>query len=89
MVSLRTDVSNALNEQNLDAAPGKFGENDNQSFQYVITYKGRLQSPEEFGNIIIKSTGQGQYLRTERYSKNRAWDHKLIPGLRPPTENNL
>jgi HAE1 family hydrophobic/amphiphilic exporter-1 len=50
------DVSNALKEQNLDAAPGKFGENDNQSFQYVITYKGRLQSPEEFGNIIIKST---------------------------------
>ncbi|MFT3704138.1 MAG: efflux RND transporter permease subunit [Agriterribacter sp.] len=57
------DVSNALNDQNLDAAPGKFGENDNQSFQYVITYKGRLQQPEEFGNIIIKSTGQGQYLR--------------------------
>jgi HAE1 family hydrophobic/amphiphilic exporter-1 len=58
-----TDISNALNEQNLDAAPGKFGENDNQSFQYVITYKGRLQSPEEFGNIIIRTTGQGQYLR--------------------------
>ena len=57
------DVSTALNEQNLDAAPGKFGENDNQSFQYVITYKGRLQTPEEFGNIIIRSTGQGQYLR--------------------------
>ena len=58
-----TDISNALDEQNLDAAPGKFGENDNQSFQYVITYKGRLQSPEEFGNIIIRTTGQGQFLR--------------------------
>ena len=57
------DVSNTLNEQNLDAAPGKFGENNNQAFQYVITYKGRLQTPEEFGNIIIRSTGQGQYLR--------------------------
>ena len=57
------DVTNALNEQNLNAAPGKFGENDNQSFQYVITYTGSLQSPEEFGNIIVKSTGQGQYLR--------------------------
>jgi len=57
------DVTNALNEQNVDAAPGQFGANDNQSFQYVITYKGRLQSTEEFGNIIIKSTGQGQYLR--------------------------
>ena len=58
-----SDVSTALNEQNLDAAPGKFGENNNQSFQYVITYKGRLQTPEEFGNIIIRSTSQGQYLR--------------------------
>lgn len=58
-----SDVSNALNEQNVDAAPGQFGDNDNQSFQYIIRYKGRLQTPEEFGNIIIKSTGQGQYLR--------------------------
>jgi HAE1 family hydrophobic/amphiphilic exporter-1 len=57
------DVSVALKEQNLYAAPGKFGENDNQSFQYEITYKGTLQSPEEFGNIIIKSAGKGQYLR--------------------------
>jgi HAE1 family hydrophobic/amphiphilic exporter-1 len=57
------DVSTALNEQNLDAAPGSFGENNNQSFQYIITYKGRLQMPGEFGNIIIRSTSQGQYLR--------------------------
>ena len=58
-----SEVTTALNDQNLDAAPGKFGENDNQSFQYVITYKGRLQSPEEFGNIIIKSDGKGKFLR--------------------------
>ena len=57
------DISNALNEQNIEAAPGKFGENNNQTFQYVITYKGKLQTPEEFGNIIIKSNGNGQYLR--------------------------
>ena len=86
-----SDVSNALNEQNLDAAPGKFGENDNQSFQYVITYKGRLQSPEEFGNIIIKSTGQGQYLRlkdiarielgSQTYTGSTATDGKQSLGL--------
>lgn len=57
------DVSNAVNDQNADAAPGKFGENNNQSFQYAITYKGRLESVAEFGNIIIKSTTEGQYLR--------------------------
>jgi len=57
------NVTSALNEQNLDAAPGEFGANDNQSFQYVITYKGRLKTPGEFGDIIIKSTSQGHYLR--------------------------
>jgi hydrophobic/amphiphilic exporter-1 (mainly G- bacteria), HAE1 family len=57
------DVSNAINDQNLDAAPGKFGENSSQSFQYVIRYSGRLISEEQFGNIIIKSIGNGQYLR--------------------------
>lgn len=57
------DISAAINEQNVQAAPGKFGENDKQVFQYVITYKGQLQSAEEFSNIIIKSTIEGQYLR--------------------------
>jgi HAE1 family hydrophobic/amphiphilic exporter-1 len=57
------DVTEALNEQNIEAAPGKFGENSHEPFQYVIRYKGRLQSAKEFGNIIIKSVGQGQLLR--------------------------
>lgn len=56
------DVTNALNQQNIEAAPGKFGENGNQSFQYVIKYKGKLQSTAEFENIIIKSTGNGKFL---------------------------
>jgi HAE1 family hydrophobic/amphiphilic exporter-1 len=57
------DITDALNEQNIEAAPGKFGENSNQSFQYVIRYKGRLKTAAEFGNIIIKSVGGGQLLR--------------------------
>ncbi|WP_183561420.1 efflux RND transporter permease subunit [Mucilaginibacter sp. SP1R1] len=57
------DITDALNEQNIEAAPGKFGENSNQSFQYVIRYKGRLQTAAEFGNIVIKSAGNGQLLR--------------------------
>jgi HAE1 family hydrophobic/amphiphilic exporter-1 len=56
------DVSAALSEQNMDAAPGKFGENGNQSFQYVITYTGKLQSVTEFENIIIKAKSNGQLL---------------------------
>src|SRR5579871_1830941 len=56
------DVSDALGEQNMDAAPGKFGENGNQSFQYVITYTGKLQSVSQFENIIIKAKTNGQLL---------------------------
>src|SRR5450432_442557 len=57
------DVSAALSEQNIDAAPGKFGENGDQSFQYVITYSGKLQTVAEFENIIIKAKTNGQLLR--------------------------
>ncbi|MDE1191225.1 MAG: efflux RND transporter permease subunit [Arachidicoccus sp.] len=57
------DVTNALNQQNIQAAPGTFGLNDNQSFNYVIVYPGTLTSPDQFGNIIIKATGNGQYLK--------------------------
>jgi HAE1 family hydrophobic/amphiphilic exporter-1 len=56
------DITNALNEQNIEAAPGKFGENSGESFQYVIKYTGRLKTAAEFGNIILKSDGKGQIL---------------------------
>jgi len=57
------DINNALAEQNIEAAPGKIGENSNQSFQYVLKYKGRLKKPEEYENIIIKATPEGQLLK--------------------------
>lgn len=57
------DISNVIDEQNIEAAPGKFGENSEQSFEYVIRYKGRLKSAAEFGDIVIKSVGQGRFLR--------------------------
>ncbi|MEN2398944.1 efflux RND transporter permease subunit [Flavobacterium sp. MC2016-06] len=64
-----SDISAALAEQNIEAAPGKFGENGNQAFQYVIKYKGRLTSEKEFGDIIIKSVGNGQMLRLKDVAK--------------------
>lgn len=57
------DVQNALAEQNIEAAPGQFGERGDQSFQYTIKYKGRLQSVEEFGDIIIRANSQSSVLR--------------------------
>lgn len=56
------DVTNALNAQNFNAAPGKIGDNMDQAFQYDITYSGTLTSLKQFQNVIIKSIGTGQYL---------------------------
>ncbi len=56
------DINTALAEQNVDAAPGKVGENSNQSYQYTLKYKGRLKSVADFENIVIKSTSSGQTL---------------------------
>ncbi|MFH6962676.1 efflux RND transporter permease subunit [Flavobacterium plurextorum] len=64
-----SDISAALAEQNIEAAPGKFGENGNQAFQYVIKYKGRLTSAQEFEDIVIKSVGNGQMLRLKDVAK--------------------
>ena len=58
-----TDITNALSEQNIEAAPGSFGESGNQTFQYTLRYKGRLQTQEEFEDIVIRATGDGQVLR--------------------------
>lgn len=52
----------ALNDQNIEAAPGELGQNSDQSFQYTLKYTGRLNTTEEFSNIIIRSEN-GQILR--------------------------
>ncbi|MEZ7499464.1 efflux RND transporter permease subunit [Flavobacterium sp. Arc3] len=57
------DIQAALQEQNVEAAPGKFGENADGVFEYVIKYKGRLSEIKDYENIIIKSTGNGNFLR--------------------------
>ena len=56
------DVTAALADQNVEAAPGQFGQNSDQSFQYVIRYTGKLITTEQFGNIVLKGTAQGQLL---------------------------
>ncbi|SHF57451.1 hydrophobic/amphiphilic exporter-1, HAE1 family [Bacteroides luti] len=57
------DVSAALAEQNIEAAPGQFGEDGKQSFQYTMKTKGRLQKTEEFENIVIRASADGNVLR--------------------------
>ncbi len=57
------DISAVLAEQNIEAAPGQFGERGNQTFQYTIRYKGRLQQTQEFEDIVIKALPNGEVLR--------------------------
>ncbi len=58
-----SDISSALAEQNIEAAPGSFGENTDMQYEYTLRYKGRLKTPTEYENILIKSDDSGQTLR--------------------------
>lgn len=57
-----SDVSAALADQNIEAAPGQFGENGGTAFQYVMRYRGRMITPEEFDKIIIRADKDGNVL---------------------------
>ena len=58
-----SDVTAALAEQNIESATGAIGENSDEAFQYTMRYSGRLETPEEFGDIVIRSTADGEILR--------------------------
>ena len=57
------EVLASIKEQNLEAAPGKFGEGSKESFEYVIKYKGKLSHGEDYENIILKSNNDGSTIR--------------------------
>jgi hydrophobic/amphiphilic exporter-1 (mainly G- bacteria), HAE1 family len=60
------DVNDALENQSFEASPGKLGESSGkrpESFEYVLKYSGRYTTPEEYGNIILKSNPNGQFVR--------------------------
>ena len=58
-----SDISGVLAEQNVEAAPGQFGEQSDVAYEYAMRYTGRLKTEEEFGNIVISSDTYGQTLR--------------------------
>ena len=60
-----TDLTGVLAQQNIEAAPGSVGENTDKQYEYTFRYKGRLKTPEEFGDMIIKSTKDGQTIRVK------------------------
>ena len=52
-----SDITTALADQNIEAAPGAMGEQGNQSFEYTLRYKGRMELPEQFDSIIVRTNG--------------------------------
>lgn len=57
------EVTAAIQDQNLEAAPGRFGESSDESFEYVIKYKGKMGRPEEYGDIVLRANADGSVLK--------------------------
>lgn len=58
-----SDISAVLAEQNIETSTGSFGENSDNVFRYTMKYRGRYQTPEEFGELVVRSTPDGEILR--------------------------
>src|SRR6188768_3516530 len=60
------DVMKALAEQSIIGSPGRLGQATgmtSQSKEYVLTYVGRYNSPDQYANIVIKAKPNGEILR--------------------------
>lgn len=64
-----SDVSRAIQSQNLEAAPGRFGERSKEVMEYVLRYKGKFTEPEQYENITIKALSDGSVLKLKDIAK--------------------
>ncbi|WP_127846112.1 efflux RND transporter permease subunit [Psychroflexus aestuariivivens] len=64
-----SEVIAAINQQSQEAAAGSVAQNAGKSFEYVITYKGRLKTSEEYGEIILKTLNNNEYLQLKDVAK--------------------
>ena len=81
-----SDISNVLAEQNIEAAPGSFGQESKVAYEYSMRYTGRLKTAEEFGNIIISSDANGQTLKLKDVAKIELGGQQYSVSMR---NNNL
>ena len=58
-----SDITAALAEQNIESATGTLGENSENAFQYTMKYRGRMMTPEEFGEVVLIAKEDGTTLR--------------------------
>ncbi len=64
-----SDISAILNEQNLESPTGTLGANSTNALQIDLSYRGRLESDEEFENLVVKSLDNGEVLRLKDVAK--------------------
>lgn len=57
------DIVNVLGEQNIETSTGILGDNSDNTFQYPLKYRGRYETPEEFGEMVISSSADGKVLK--------------------------
>ena len=50
-----------IRDRSREAAAGQLGQNSGNAFEYVITYKGKFNQEKDYGDIILKSLGDGQF----------------------------
>lgn len=63
------DIAAVLNEQNVEAPTGTLGADMDNTFQYVLKYRGRYEDEQDFGNIVLKSLSDGSVLRLKDVAK--------------------
>ncbi len=81
-----SDISGVLAEQNIEAAPGSFGQESDVAYEYALRYTGRLKSATEFGNIIIQSKADGTTLKLKDVAKIELGGQQYSVSMR---NNNL
>src|SRR6201999_1193020 len=77
------EVMAAIQDKNLEAAPGKLGERSKEVFEYVIKYKGKLTKPEEYENIAIRANADGSVLRLKDVARVElgSYSYTSVPNL--------
>ena len=85
------EVTDAIRDQSLEAAPGRLGQSSNETFEYVLKYKGKLNKNEDYENIIIKANADGSTVRLKdvarvefgsyTYSSNGTWNGYPTSGV--------
>ena len=58
-----SDIVSVLGEQNIEASMGTLGEDSKNTLQYTLKYRGRYETSDEYGNLVIRTTADGKVLR--------------------------